>query len=115
MVQEIHDKECKKADMYDGSALNWVTTHNISIIYMLINVRILSQYLTSNSKNHTNHFYSNRSLKLIRHIYEDVLVALRLFKVYYGGVFFSLNIDRGIVNDVIIVSVISRLQMLPML
>lgn len=25
-------KNVKKADMYDGSALNWITTHDISII-----------------------------------------------------------------------------------
>lgn len=49
-------KNVKKADMYDGSALNWITTHNISIIYMLINVRMLSQDLTSNFKMHTKSF-----------------------------------------------------------
>lgn len=37
-------KNVKKADMYDGSALNWITTHNISIIY------------TSNFKMHTKSF-----------------------------------------------------------
>lgn len=56
MVQEIHDKECKRADMYNGSALNSIRTHNISIIYMLINVRMPSQDLTSNFKMHTKSF-----------------------------------------------------------
>lgn len=91
--------------MYDGLVLNWVIIYNILIIYMLINVRIFSQYLILNFKNYINYFYFNRFLKLIRYIYEDVLVVLRLFKVYYGGFFFFFNIDCGIVNDVIIVLV----------